>query len=152
MKDLLQNTIEQLRSHVMKNLELVRENEREIKEMLKEPVSVSRAQALTDKYEYSKKVLAENNDFINLQLSIINFIYKYKNVWGQEEVMAVVEEVKAQQKISRDECFELTIGAKMKFDSEHPYFNDDDFFNQILEFFQQQEDYERCDALVKMRK
>lgn len=152
MKDLLQNTIEQLRSHVMKNLELVRENEKEIKEMLEEPVSATRARALSDKYEYSKKILAENNDFINLQLSIINFIYKYKSVWGQETVMAVVEEVKAQQEISRDECFELTVESKMEFDSRHPYFDDDSFFNQMLEFFQQEEDYERCDALVKMRR
>lgn len=149
MKEILQNTIEQLRFHVMKNLELVRENEREIKEMLKDPVSASRARQLTEKYDYSKKVLAENNDFINLQLSIINFIYKYKNVWDQEKEMAVVAEIPAS--LTREECFQLTIDSKLEFDPNHPFFFDDSFFITLLEFYQDQENYEKCNELVKNR-
>ncbi len=151
MKEILQTTIEQLRFHVMKNLELVRENEREIKEMLKEPVSPNKAQILSEKYDYSKRVLAENNDFINLQLSIINFIYKYKGVWEQEGELAPVNEVQAAS-LSRDECFQLTIDSKLRFDSKHPFYNDDSFFDNLLEFFKAQENYEKCDELVKTKK
>ena len=150
MKELLQNTIEQLRFHVMKNLELVRENEREIKEMLKEPVSVARARVLSDKYDYSKKVLAENNDFINLQLSIINFIYKYKLVWEQETEMAVVQEAEPVV-LTREECFQLTVESKLDYGPQHPFYYDDSFYNNLLEFFQQRENYEKCDELVKKR-
>lgn len=151
MKEILQSTIEQLRIHVMKNLELVRENEREIKDMLKEPVSPSRAQILSEKYDYSKKVLAENNDFINLQLSIINFIYKYKCVWDQEKELAVVSGIQMTS-LSRDECFQLTIDSKLQFGPDHPFFNDENFFDNLLEFFKEREDYEKCDALVKLKK
>lgn len=150
MKELLQNTIEQLRSHVMKNLEMVRENENEIREMLQEPVSVVRASLLSEKYEYSKKVLAENNDFINLQLSIINFIYKYKHIWEQEKELAVTSEIENVH-LSREECFQLTIDSKMSFGPNHPFFNDENFFHNLLDFFQEQEDYEKCDELVKKR-
>lgn len=151
MKEILQTTIEQLRFHVMKNLELVRENEREIKEMLKEPVSPVKAQILSEKYDYSKRVLAENNDFINLQLSIINFIYKYKGVWDQEGELAPVNEVQAAS-LSRDECFQLTIDSKLTFDSKHPFYNDESFFDNLLEFFKARENYEKCDELVKVKK
>ncbi|NJO69870.1 MAG: hypothetical protein HC830_11840 [Bacteroidetes bacterium] len=142
MKELLQSTIEQLRLHVMKNLELVRENEREIKEMLQEPVSVSRARTLTEKYNFSKKVLAENNDFINLQLSVINFIYKYKDLWGQEAVLVEVEK-SVPVEISREECFQLTVESRMDFGPDHPYFNDEGFFGNLLEYYQLQENYEK---------
>lgn len=150
MKELLQNTIEQLRFHVMKNLEVVRENEREIKEMLKEPVSVARARILSDKYDFSKKVLSENNDFINLQLSIINFIYKYKQVWDQETEMAVVQETEPVA-LTREECFQLTVESKLDYGPNHPFYYDDNFYNNLLEFFQQSENYEKCDELVKKR-
>lgn len=149
MKETLQITIEQLRFHVMKNLELVRENEREIKEMLKEPVTVARARVLSDKYDFSKKVLSENNDFINLQLSIINFIYKYKHVWDAENEMDDndIENIT----LTRDECFQLTIESKMEYGPEHPFYYDDLFYENLMEFYQQEEDYEKCDELIKKR-
>ena len=154
MKEILQNTIEQLRFHVMKNLELVRENEREIKEILKEPVSVTRARILSDKYDYSKKVLSENNDFINLQLSIINFIYKYKHVWEQHQQEcepSVVAQTETKQ-LSKEECFQLTVDSKMEYGPSHPFFYDEVFYLSLLEFYEQQENYEKCDELVKKRK
>lgn len=150
MKEILQNTIEQLRFHVMKNLELVRENEREIKEMMNEPVSVARARILSDKYDYSKKVLSENNDFINLQLSIINFVYKYKHVWDQENELAVVNDCQPVA-LTREECFQLTVEAKMDYGPNHPFYYDDSFYFNLMEYYQQQEDYEKCDELVKKR-
>ncbi len=150
MKEILQNTIEQLRFHVMKNLELVRENEREIKEMIQEPVSVSRARVLTEKYDYSKKVLSENNDFINLQLSIINFIYKYKHVWEQVGELAPVNEIEYNN-LTRDECFQLTVDSKIDFCPSHPYYHDEIFYINLLEYYQEQENYEKCDELVKKR-
>lgn len=150
MKEILQSTIEQLRFHVMKNLELVRENEREIKEMLKEPVSVARARILSDKYDFSKKVLAENNDFINLQLSIINFIYKYKGVWEKESEPALVQEAEPVN-LTREECFQLTVESKMQYGPEHPFYYDDSFYDNLLEFYKERENYEKCNELVKKR-
>lgn len=150
MKELLQTTIEQLRFHVMKNLELVRENEQQIKEMLKEPVSSTNAHILSDKYDFSKKKLAENNDFINLQLSIINFVYKYKSIWDKKNEMACVQE-NVPEVISREECFQLTIDSKIEFGPNHPYYYDDSFFYNLLEFYKEQEDYEKCDEIVKKR-
>lgn len=150
MKELLQNTIEQLRFHVKKNLELVRENEREIKEMLKEPVTVARARVLSDKYDYSKKVLSENNEFINLQMSIINFIYKHKHIWDQLNEPAMVQEGEPVA-LTREEYFQLTVESKVEYGPSHPFFYDDDFYANLMEFYQQHENYEKCDELVKKR-
>lgn len=150
MKELLQATIEQLRFHVMKNLELVRENEHQIREMLKMPVSEDRAFVLSDKYDFSKKKLAENNDFINLQLSIINFVHKYKGVWDKKNEMACVREPGLPY-LTRQECFQLTIDAKMEYGPDHPFYDDDSFFYHLLEFYKSREDYEKCDEIVKKR-
>lgn len=151
MKEILQTTIEQLRFHVMKNLELVRENEREIKEMLKEPVSVARARSLSDKYDFSKKVLAENNDFINLQLSIINFIYKYKHVWDHQQEPTGGFDIETPE-LTKEECFQLTVESKMEFGPTHPFYYDDSFYQNLLEFYEERENYEKCDELIKKRK
>jgi hypothetical protein len=149
MKELLQSTVEQLRFHVMKNLELVRENEKQIKDMLKTPVTKSGAQLLAERYEFSKKTLSENNDFINLQLSIINFIYKYKHVWESERAVSCAEV--APVAVTREECFQMTVESKIEYDPNHPFYYDDNFYNNLLEFFQLQENYEKCDELVKKR-
>ena len=153
MKDQLQLTIEFLRQHVLKNIELIKANEAHIKEVLNWPITSDRTKALNESYSFSKNLLSENNDFINLQVSIMNFINKYKRVFDSEQPVQVAafNEVNQQSQLSRDDYFKLTVDKDLEFNTSHPYYDDNEFFNQLLVFYQESENYEMCALLLKAR-
>jgi hypothetical protein len=153
MKEQLQQTIELLRQHVLKNIELIKVNELHIKEVLTWPVSADRTRELNDSYSFSKNLLSENNDFINLQVSVMNFITRYNKVFESEQPVKVdvCAAPNHQAKLSRDDYFKLTVEKDMEFNQMHPYFNDSDFYNDLLVFFQENENYEKCAELIKFK-
>jgi hypothetical protein len=153
MKEQLQLVIELMRKHVIKNLELIKGNETQIKDILSTPQSQERTHSLNECYKYSKNLLSENNDFINMQVSIMNFINKYKNIIELESPVKVnvQSSVKHNNSLSRDDYFRMTIDKDISFDDSHPYFKDKEFVNDLLFYFQQTENYEMCAALLKYK-
>lgn len=153
MKEQLQQTIEHLRQHVLKNIDLIKANESHIREVLNWPVSSERAKELDESYKFSKTLLSENNDFINLQVAVMNFMNKYKNVFQNEPVKVVVQsDPKGKTQLSRDEYFKLTIENAIPFDPGHPYFNDQHFYNDLFSFYQGAENYEMCADLLQLKR
>lgn len=151
MKDQLQQLIETMRSHVLKNLELIKTNESHIREILTWPLSAERTKELNEGYQYSRTLLSENNDFINLQVSMMNFLNKYKNII-EENTVKVMVEPEQNQHLSREEYLKLTIEKDIEFDDSHPYYHDQDFFNDIFTYFEQSENYEMCAQLLRLKK
>jgi hypothetical protein len=155
MKETLQQTVESIRKHVLKNLELIKTNENHIREVLNWPVSADRTNELNQSYQHSKNLLTENNDFINLQVSIINFLNKYKEKIEKEEsvqISVVGKAAKTLGVISREDCFQLTIENDISFDTSHPFYNDSAFLNDLLEYYQNIENYEMCASLLLQKK
>ena len=153
MKELLQSAIEQMRNHVLKNIELIKTNELHIKEVLSWPLSSDRTKELNESYKFSKNLLSENNDFINLQVSIMNFMNKYKQALDiKQPVNVTVESLKPKDyPTNRDECFKLTVQNSIPFDAHHPFFNDEAFYNDVFAYFQEKENYEMCATLLKLK-
>lgn len=153
MKEHLQQTIEFLRQHVLKNIDLIKANEAHIKEVLDWPITPERTKELNESYTYSKNLLSENNDFINLQVSIMNFINRYKKVFetAQPVNVNVASNVMHQVQLSRDDYFKLTIEKDIEYNTAHPYYHDTDFFNQLLNYYQETENYEMCAILIKLK-
>ena len=77
MREQLKKTLEMLKNHVQRNLSKIHENEKRVREILNEPLSEQRSNHLTEKYKVNKKILEENNDFIKMQLDIIQFMDKH---------------------------------------------------------------------------
>jgi hypothetical protein len=153
MKEQLQQTIEFLRQHVLKNIELIKANEVHIKEVLGWPLSNERTNELNESYQYSKKLLTENNEFINLQVSIMNFMNKYKVIFETSQPVKVSTQANnaKQVNLSRDDYFRLTIENDISFDHLHPYFNDKAFYNDLFTYYQEAENYEMCAFLKKLK-
>jgi len=148
MKDLIQKTITVLKFKVKTNLELINQNQVKIKEILSEPTSSKRNEVFEKHYEINKSLLAENNDFINIQLTLINFLEKYKSSsifekQGQKITFNVVK--------NKDELFNLTINGAIAYDSKHPLYNDDSFFKKLLDYYKSIEEYEKCQALINLK-
>ncbi|NOQ24202.1 MAG: hypothetical protein GQ564_02470 [Bacteroidales bacterium] len=170
----LWETVELLKQHVQKNLNIIYENEKEVKEFLKEPVSESRSQKLKVKFQENKLLIIENNDFIRLQLYIIHLIDKYRkplnndntgeqineenisgniSVSGSGSQIAQQNPVKEEPKTyTREEIFDLTISGQIQYDYLHPFIDDNDFLNELMEYFIKTEDYEMCKRLKAFKK
>ncbi len=148
MKDLIQKTITVLKYKVKTNLELINQNQLIIKEILREPTSEKRNEAFEKHYEINKSLLAENNDFINIQLTLINFMEKYKSspVFGEKKVKPTFSTIKNDK-----ELFDLTINGKIAYDEDHPLYNDDSFFAKLLDYYKSNEEYEKCQELINLK-
>ena len=151
----LRQTVEKLKSRVQKNLDIIHKNERIVKRLLEEPVSNERSRKLEEKYQENKKLLTENNDSIKLQLQLTKFIDTYKNEFEEVEderqnKNEAPKEAKAA--LSREDIFELTINKEIHFDEHHPYYEDEEFFNDLMEHFSNIEDYEMCGILLDNKK
>jgi len=146
MKDLVQKTIDLLKEKVKVNLEEIKTNQTLIRDMLKENPKGNRDPEFNQIYNQNKVLLSENNDFINLQINLVNFLNKYKDT----PVLQSGEEIE-QEFDENVDYFALTIRSIIKFDEKHPHFHDQEFFEKLLEYYQEREDYETCKMLVDSR-
>ena len=145
MKNTIKKTIDLLKDKVKGNLTEIQGNQKEIRNLLKQPASPERSVELEEKYALNKVLLAENNDFINVQLTLSNFLDKYNNSDVLEGEMVPVQT----QYRSETECFEFTVNGKITYNQNHPFYSDDNFFQKLLTYYQNVEDYEACSELVR---
>jgi hypothetical protein len=147
MKAMIKKTIDMLREKVKVNLMQIQNNQKEIRELLKQQVSVIRTEQLEKRYAINKSLLAENNDFINVQLTLTNFLEKYEDT-------GMLEKCEDSYPVFKDEneCFEHTINGSIMYDKSHPYYLDVNFFDRLLNYYQQLENYEKCSELVNTKK
>jgi len=148
MKDLIQKTIAILKLHVKNNLEVINQNQTRIKQILKEPASSKRSLNFEKHYEVNRNLLSENNDFINVQLALINFLEKYKDA----DIMKEQEpDINLSSVNDEEEIFRLTVSGMVPFDSKHPNYNDTGFFEKLLCYYRDREEYEKCHQLINTR-
>lgn len=160
MVENLRSSIEVLRQKVRSNLDLLHQNEKKIKEILKEPVSENRSKKLNKRFNCNKKVLKENNDAIMLQKEMLVFIENYysetnkfpKELNVTEKTTKKVKLDNKKLEIKKEDYLDLTINGALDFDKYHPYFRDKKFFNELLNHFSEIEDYETCSKLTKLTK
>ena len=70
MRDMFQKTIDALKKRVKINLKAINNNQKVIKELLAQPDSPERKNEFEKYYSANKKLLQENNDYINI---IVNY-------------------------------------------------------------------------------
>ena len=154
----LKSSIEILRQRVRSNLDVLHQNEKKIKEILKEPVSKQRSEKLNNRFNANKEILKENNDALLLQKDIILFIENYFNESNSFSLTIQTSEQKTNNVISKNKIIELkkedyldlTINGALSFDENHPYYKDENFFNDLLNYYSEIEDYETCNKLTKL--
>jgi len=149
-----------LKERVQANLDIIHTNELIVREILKEPVSSARSKKLNERYNANKKLLAENNESIKIQLSLIKFIDQFKENFKNDLSLVEKSQEKKEKKnkqiskpyeVSKEDFFELTTNGEVPYDNRHPYFNDQEFFDALLSHYTQVEDYEMCAALLKQK-
>ncbi|MBN1184703.1 MAG: hypothetical protein JXB49_20620 [Bacteroidales bacterium] len=147
MKALIDKTINLLKFKVQMNLDVIKKNQVRIKEILQEPVSNERTLKLQEESEVNKKLLAENHDFINLQMTLIKFMEKHRQSLSFEEVEVPVDNEGNMQV----DYYKMTLEGKLAYNFQHPRFGDRDFFYRLMNHYQSIEDYESCAQIMKYK-
>ncbi|MCG8697296.1 MAG: hypothetical protein MI922_04525 [Bacteroidales bacterium] len=148
MQQLINKTIESLKARIKTNLEVINKNQGEIKAILGLQDSPEKKEQFERMFAENKKLLAQNNDFINIQLTLINFVEKYKNTAILEEDYQVVDIFSV---TDDEEIFELTCNGMIEFDENHPRYDDEEFFGRLLTYYEENEEYEKCQRLLESK-
>ena len=144
MKVVIIEIIESLKARVKNNLFEIQNNQKAIRHWLKQPDSEEKQAELEDKYALNKVLLNENNDFINVQLTLTSFLEKYKD----SDIFESPVMHFPKKHMNEEECFEITVNGQLSYNSQHPYYDNDKFFQKLLDYYQRLEDYEKCSKLV----
>ncbi len=144
MKAAIIDTINNLKERVRINLTEIQNNQKVVRYWIKQPESEQKLSELDEKYALNKILLNENNDFINVQLTLTSFLEKYKD----SDIFENIQLQDQKKRINEEDCFELTVNGQLLFNSQHPFYDNKKFFDRLLNYFQGIEDYENCNKLV----
>lgn len=150
MIDLMKQVVEALKTKVAINLEEVKKNEIRFRTMVLEENCNVNSLEITSIIENNKGLLAENLDFINIQISILRFIEKYQYLFVNQNVNGD-DYSEPEYNAGSSDYFELTIKGDLPFSLAHPLFHDNTFFGQLMNYYESREEYEKCSELIKMR-
>jgi hypothetical protein len=148
MRELFQKTIDVLKKRVKNNLKAISANQKVIKELLGQPNSSNRTTEFDRYYNANKTLLQENNDFINIQLTLINFLEKYKGTAVLDDTLPVVDIYSISDEV---EVLDLTLKGVVAFNENHPRFNDESFINKLIAHYESLEQYEKCQELANLK-
>jgi len=79
MRYLLRQLLDEMKEKVVSNLDEIKKNESKIRELLAAPYSHQKNISLEKQFIQNKNTLAENMDYLELQIKIVALIDKYKN-------------------------------------------------------------------------
>ena len=148
MRDLIQKTIDELKFRVKKNLKVINKNQMQIKELLATNNSGERAVEYEKCYSVNKQLLQENNDYINIQLTLINFLEKYRGTAVLDDDIPVVDIYSITDEV---EVLDLTLKGIVNFDEKHPKYNNKKFIDKMISHYETMEEYEKCQKLIEMK-
>jgi hypothetical protein len=96
----------------------------------------------------NRELLAQNNDLINVQLTLVNFLDKYKNTAIIRQDIPLIDIYSI---TDIQEVFALTIKGIADFNEQHPYYYNAEFIDKLIVYYENKEDYERCEQLQKLK-
>ncbi len=141
-------TIEELKLKVKQNVRTINRNNDAIKLLYKQ----GEVRNYSKQYEIynseNQELLRQNNDFINVQLTLMNFLDRYKDS-AVVNTAAPIIDIYSISDIQ--ELFSLTIKNNIPFDIHHPQYNNVEFIDKLLAFYKEIEDYEKCQELIRLK-
>lgn len=148
MKDLLHEILGEMKERVMNNLNVVKENESNIRKLLLNEDTFERAYQLQLHFKKNKKLLNENLDYLELQLKIVNLINKY----GRTDFMKTQFIQLVKENMLNIDFYDETIKGNILFNENHPYYRDEAFIDKLLAHYLSLENFEECSRLTAIKK
>jgi len=147
MRYLLRQLLDEMKEKVVSNLDEIKKNESKIRELLAAPYSHQKNISLEKQFIQNKNTLAENMDYLELQIKIVALIDKYKNT---DLIKLPLESIIEQEPLNID-FFNETIEGRLAFNEYHPNYYDESFINRLLTYYLDQENFEECKKLIDIK-
>lgn len=148
MKSLINKVVKLLKSRVHQNNLEIQHNQDEIRRILNSFGRKNKENdALQERNFINEELFSQNEDFLHMQLQLREFSEKYGHLFsglGEEDSEAEDDNVLP--------YFKKTIEGELNFEPGHPQYLNIQFFKQLLKYYEENENYEMCDQLVKMKR
>lgn len=170
MEEQMKVVVNMLKERVKQNLQVIKKNEEVIRNILSQPISNERSKLLKENFSINRKLLEENNDSLSIEIQIINYLGKFREVLKHQsnntqaingtinknddfesEVFQNENKPEQLENIEVVDLLNLTLSGEIQFNSKHPKFNDEEFFEALLDGYKQTENYEMCSSLLKTK-
>ena len=148
MLEHIQRIIDELKMKIKFNINMISRNQAVIKNMHQQNELTEEAMQYENFTKQNKLLLAQNNDLINVQLTLINFIEKYKDTAVLKDDVPVVDIYSISDS---DEIFTMTVKNVVPFNFVHPYYYDTNFIDKLIAYYKQTEEYEICTELTHLK-
>jgi hypothetical protein len=144
----IQKMIEELKDKIKHNAAIMNKNQEAIESLMKEHSAENQPEKFDAYKLQNKMLLSQNNDLINVHLTLLNFMDKYKETAILDENLPVLD---IQSVTDDEELFSLTIKGRVPFDSDHPQYNHPPFIDKLIGYYERIEDYEKCQELLNIK-
>lgn len=148
MKSLINKVVQFLKSRVHQNNLEIQHNQDEIRRILNSFGRKNKENdALQERNFINEELFSQNEDFLHMQLQLREFSEKYGHLFaglGEEESEPEDENVLP--------YFKKTVEGELSFEPGHPQYSNIQFFKQLLKYYEENENYEMCDQLVRMKR
>lgn len=126
----------------------IQSNQEDINKLLSAGGAVAKKQDLDFKNAINKELLEENDSFLALQLQLTEFMERFGYIFTEEEFFDAIDAPDVDEIFP---YFNKTVSGQLKYGPQHPQFNNKRFFNELINYFQEKENYEMCDQLIKIK-
>ena len=150
MQNLIGKILKLLKDKVSHNNSEIQYNQDEIRRILAvEKLPGKEKDELNDRNLINEELFIENEDFLHMQLQLSEFLEKHGHLFSSEENDEILQEEEAETALP---YFTKTIEGELNYEPGHPQFSNIRFFNKLLKYYQEKENYEMCDHLVKIKR
>lgn len=146
MKKVMKHLLDELKVKVTNNINVIRENEKAIREALAMTDNSVKNQILNQKFEQNRGLLNKNLDYLEIQRKVVHLIDKFRTNEIENEGTNLLLE--ASKHIYID-FWALTIDGTMPINTNHPMIKNEEFYNKLINYYIESEEYEKC-AEIKL--
>lgn len=114
---------------------------------------VSNLQEEIQKIQKSNIKFGQSKSEIDIRRSTITRLFKENQIIIRLKNILINEGIESAKQVlpNYDETLRQTLSGKLSFNRYHPYFNDVDFYEDLLNLYIESENYEKCDELRKTK-
>ncbi|MBE0655784.1 MAG: hypothetical protein IH594_18430 [Bacteroidales bacterium] len=148
MQTIITRILKILKDHVNQNNQEIQYNQDDINRLVTGIAQNISKKDIEYKTALNKELMGENEDFIQMQLQLTEFMEKYAHLFHDSEF----EEDLPEEEEDILPYFSKTVSGHLKFGPAHPQFNNKIFFQELMKYYQERENYEMCQQLLRIKK
>lgn len=149
MNKIINTLIQVLKDHVSQNNHEIQHNQDDINRMLSDNKEKLSSRDLEYKNSLNKELLAENEEFIQMQLQLSEFVERFGHLFPATD--SGIEGGSFVEKEGVLPYFDKTISGQISYGPGHPQFHNIHFFKELLRYYEEREEYEKCEQIIRVR-